>query len=144
MAQTSQDSEEIISGINVTPLVDIVLVLLIIFIVTASFVLKSKIPIELPKAATGEASQGGLLNLAVDREGQLYINGQASDIDGIPRAVEEARARLAPSAVLTAFVSADQRASYGAFAAVVDRLRQAGVSDIALDTMPVALENSTR
>ncbi|NMB75213.1 MAG: biopolymer transporter ExbD [Myxococcales bacterium] len=139
MAHTSQDSDEIISGINVTPLVDIVLVLLIIFIVTASFVLKSKIPIELPKAASGEASQGGLLNLAVTREGLLYINGQASSLDGIAPAVAEARSRLSAGATVTAFVSADQGASYGSFAAVVDRLRLAGVSDIALDTMPLAL-----
>jgi len=139
MAQAPQDSDEIISGINITPLVDIVLVLLIIFIVTASFVLRTQIPVDLPRAQSAEAGQAGLLNLALTREGQLYINGQPESLDGIAQAVEEARRKLSAGATLSAFVSADQGATYGAFAAVVDRLRLAGVTDIALDTAPAAL-----
>jgi biopolymer transport protein ExbD len=140
MSHNSSDGDEIISGINVTPLVDIVLVLLIIFMVTASFVLKSKIPIDLPKAQSGEAGQAGLLTLTVTQDGQLYINGQPGSLDGLAAAVETTRAKLPARTAVTAFVSADTRASYGAFASVVDKLRLMGVSDIALDTQPPLLE----
>ncbi len=65
MAVTSQQDDDIISGINVTPLVDIILVVLIIFIVTASLVLRHNIPVELPQAQTGEQSVDGLPALEV-------------------------------------------------------------------------------
>ncbi|MDY0061783.1 MAG: biopolymer transporter ExbD [Myxococcota bacterium] len=135
MASQISDQDEIIAGINITPLVDIILVVLIIFIVTASFVLRSKIPVDLPAAQSAESSAGGLLNLAITREGVLYINGQPSTLDGLPAAVAEARARQGERPV-SAFISADVQAQYGAFAAAVDRLRVEGVLDIALDTRP--------
>lgn len=142
MAHGTQDSDDIISGINVTPLVDIVLVILIIFIVTASFVFKPAIEMKLPEAQTGEQAAAGLLNLAISPEGELYINGTASSVDQIPKAVDEARARLAEQdggQKVSAFVAADVKTQYGAFAGVVDRLRLAGVTEIALDTQPVEL-----
>ena len=135
MASQSQESEEIITGINVTPLVDIILVVLVIFIVTASFVLRSSIQVNLPRAQTAEESNPGLLNLAVTSDGALYINGKPGSIDGIAAAVAEAK-RLQPGRQASAFVSADVSARYGVFAAVVDRLRVEGVSDIVLDTRP--------
>jgi biopolymer transport protein ExbD len=144
MAYSSQDSDEIISGINVTPLVDIVLVLLIIFIVTASFVLRNRIPVELPKAQTAEASNGGLLNLALTRQGELFINGQPGKLEDLPKAVGEARAKVSGQGPVSAFVAADAQAQYGAFAAVIDRLRLEGVTDIALDTQPVDLQEPNR
>jgi biopolymer transport protein ExbD len=142
MAATSQDPDEIISGINVTPLVDIVLVILIIFIVTASFVFRNTIDMELPKAATGEQSVSGLLNLAIDSDGQLFINGRKGALDDIPQAVRDASQKLTDQGrdpKVNAFVSADIRTRYGAFAGVVDRLRLEGVTQIALDTQPLDL-----
>ena len=141
MAQISQD-DDIISGINVTPLVDIVLVILIIFIVTASFVFKNNIDMKLPVAESAQQTTGGLLNLAIQEDGQLYINGKASAIDDIPAAVAETKTRLAAqnkAISVTAFVAADVKTQYGAFAGVVDRLRLEGVTEIALDTQPMDL-----
>jgi len=142
MAHTSSDGDDIISGINVTPLVDIVLVILIIFIVTAAFVFRNTIPLDLPQAASAEseAETSGLLNLAVTEDGTLYINGRPGSLDQLPQTVREARARLEGTGrKITAFISADVKADYGNFAAVVDRLRLEGVSDIALDTQPPEL-----
>jgi len=142
MAHGTQDNDDIISGINVTPLVDIVLVILIIFIVTASFVFKPAIEMQLPEAQTGQQATAGLLNLAITPDGTLYINGQPSSVDEIPKAVDDARAAsLARDehAKVNAFVAADVKTQYGAFAGVVDRLRLAGVTEIALDTQPVEL-----
>jgi biopolymer transport protein ExbD len=141
MAHTMQDQDEVISGINVTPLVDVTLVVLIIFIVTASVILRSNIPVELPEAATAEQTTSGLLNIGVTRDGELFINGRAGTLGQLPRAVKEARARAAEDGQknVSAFVSADVKAQYGLFAQVVDRLRLEGVTDIALDTKPGAL-----
>ncbi len=141
MAAQVGNDEEIISGINITPLVDIVLVVLIIFIVTASFVLRNNIPVELPKAATGQESTAGLLNLAIDKQGALFVNGKPSSVEQLPRAVADARAK---DTKVSAFIAADVQAQYGAFAQVVDRLRQEGVTDIALDTQPAGAQETRR
>ena len=136
------DDDEPISGINVTPLVDVVLVLLIIFIVTASFLLKSAIPIELPKAATAEQRPQSLLAVAVSSAGDILINGRLGSIDGLAEAVNAAaQAKGGDLRTVEAFVSADVAARYGLFAAVVDKLRLLGVTAIALDTRP---EDKTR
>jgi biopolymer transport protein ExbD len=145
MAAGTHDSDEVISGINVTPLVDIVLVILIIFIVTASFVLKTRIPVELPRAATGEAGEAGLMNLALTAQGELFLDSQPLSLDALPAAVREARERArSEGRTVSAFIAADVATPYGKFAALVDRLRAEEVTDIALDTQPVALEEAGR
>jgi biopolymer transport protein TolR len=138
MASTAlDDGDEIISGINVTPLVDVVLVLLIIFIVTASFLMKSAIPVDLPAAASGEQRAQGLLTITISKDGALAVNGQPASVAALPEAVERAAAaRGGEVRRVEAFVSADVAASYGLFARVVDRLRVLGVTNIALDTKP--------
>jgi biopolymer transport protein ExbD len=137
----SDPEDDLISGINVTPLVDIVLVLLIIFMVTASHIVRPAIPLDLPKAQTSEPVSTGLLAVAVAKDGKIYLNGKPGSLDEINAAVQRARAAAdRQSQKLEAFVSADRRAPYGLFAAVVDRLRIAGVVDIAMDTKPGDLE----
>jgi biopolymer transport protein ExbD len=128
--------EELIGGVNITPIVDVCLTLLIVFIVTASSMVNRSMPVQLPKAATAESSPPSILNVAISRSGELFLNGQPGRLEDIPRAVEEARARGDAGAKLAGFVSADVAAPYGKFAEAVDQLRLAGVSDIALDTQP--------
>jgi len=135
------DDEEVIAGINITPLVDIVLVLLIIFIVTASEIIRPVIPVTVPKAQSGEDAKAGLLAIAIDKDGVLYLNGARGSLDQIPVVVREARQNSKdPTRPLEAFVSADERADYKFFAQVVDRLRTEGVVGIAMDTRPGQLE----
>jgi biopolymer transport protein ExbD len=131
--------DELIGGVNVTPIVDVCLTLLVVFIVTASQVVNRSMPVNLPKAASAESSPPSIVNLAIARNGDLFINGALARLEDIPREVEAARARATASGVeprLAGFVSADVDAPYGKFAEAVDRLRVAGVSDIALDTQP--------
>ena len=143
MAASIQQDDELISGINVTPLVDIILVVLIIFIVTASLVLRNNIRVDLPEARTAEQSLEGLVNLAVTDEGVLYLNGRPGTLEDIPALVAEVREKLKDAGgKVTAFISADTKARYGKFAQVVDRLRLEGVSDIALDTRPPEIEKA--
>jgi len=131
--------DELIGGVNVTPIVDVCLTLLVVFIVTASQVVNRSMPVNLPKAASAESSPPSIINIAVARNGDLFVNGAAAQLKDIPREVEAARARATAAGVearLAGFVSADVDAPYGRFAEAVDQLRVAGVSDIALDTQP--------
>ena len=130
-------ADDLITGVNITPIVDVALTLLVVFIVSASFILSKSIPVELPRAASAGETPVGLLAIVVTRGGELFLNGQPATLEDIPRAVAGARSRLPEGDKLTGFVSADVQAPYGRFAEVVDRLRLEGVTDIALDTRPV-------
>ncbi|MGA8892993.1 MAG: biopolymer transporter ExbD [Anaeromyxobacteraceae bacterium] len=133
----SDPTDDLVTGVNITPIVDVALVLLIVFLVTSSLIVSKSIQVEVPRAATGAETAVGLLALVVASGGELYVNGQPARLEDVPRAVAEARRRLEPGQKLTGFVSADVAAPYGRFAQVVDVLRQEGVVDIALDTKPI-------
>jgi biopolymer transport protein ExbD len=131
------DGEEMIGGVNTTPLVDVTLTLLIVFIVTASFVVDRTMPVQLPKAASAESTPPSLLTVTIAAGGEVFLNGAPGRLEDIPRAVDEARAKAGgPEAKLAGFVSADVAAPYGRFAQAVDQLRLAGITEIALDTQP--------
>jgi len=74
-----ENDDEMISGINVTPLVDITLVLLIIFMVTATYIVKETIEVDLPKAASGGQTVGTTLTFVLDKQGRLFVDGEESD-----------------------------------------------------------------
>lgn len=139
MAASIQDQDEIISAINVTPLVDVVLVILIIFIVTAPMLMQKSIPMTLPRAASAEAGAQGLIDIRIDRAGALYIEGKVQKLEDLAAIVASKKDLLKdPVRQPSALISADVGTNYGTFAAVVDRLRIAGVSDISLNTEPTA------
>jgi biopolymer transport protein ExbD len=134
--------DELIGGVNITPIVDVCLTLLIVFIVTASSMVNRSMPVNLPKAATAESTPPSILNIAIAKGGEIFLNGAPGRLEDIQRFVDEARAKaaaLGSETKLAGFVSADVEAPYGKFAEAVDRLRLAGVADIALDTQPAAL-----
>jgi len=117
-----------ITGINVTPLVDITLVLLIIFMVTAKLVVSRALPLDLPKAATGsEVQQVFALSLRAD--GGTFIDGSVSpdDTDMLGRA----RAALKKAPELRAVVQADGSVPHRRVMHALDVLRQAGLSRVA-------------
>lgn len=131
MAAKTSASDETISDINIVPLVDIVLVVLIIFMVTAPAMMKPNIEVDLPEAASAEASEPTFLQVVVTQEGRILVNNQE---------VEEAQAReIAQSEVqknpnVQAIVSGDQEASYGVIIRVMDWLKSEGVKDFAVST----------
>ncbi|NOJ82934.1 ExbD/TolR family protein, partial [Myxococcus xanthus] len=75
MAGGAQDNDDEITGINVTPLVDVVLVLLIIFMVTANFIVRETVEVDLPRAANGGETVQGLVNVVLDKEGKFFFDG---------------------------------------------------------------------
>jgi biopolymer transport protein ExbD len=130
MAASVEEHDDEITGINVTPLVDITLVLLIIFMVTATYVVKEAIEVDLPRAASGGQTVGPTLAFALDREGRLYL-------DGVPATAEAARAAVraavARSAEARAIISADRAVSHGRVVEVIDLVKREGLTRFAID-----------
>lgn len=117
------------SEINVTPLVDVVLVLLVIFMVTATYIVAQSIPVDLPRAATGE-SVVTTLAITIDSKGDIYLEDEKVDYETL-----RARVRAAGEASdeLRAVIAADRGVRHGTFVRVVDIIRQAGVVKFAIN-----------
>ena len=126
----SEGDEEMISGINVTPLVDVVLVLLIIFMVTATYIVREAIEVDLPRAANAGEAVGTTLAVVLTRDGTIYL-------DGVRRSEAElaARARqaVAKDRDTRALISADRAAQHGAVVRVIDLVKGEGVSRFAIN-----------
>ena len=133
MASSASHSDEGITGINVTPLVDITLVLLIIFMVTAKLIAGQSVPLDLPKAATAGATQS-VFTVALDADAHVSANGRpVADRAALQ---SEAKKALASDSSLRVLVSASTRSRHGSVMQVVDSLRQVGVTRIAFAADP--------
>lgn len=129
MSMQDQNTDGTVTGINVTPLVDIMLVLLIVFMVTAKFVSDSGIKVNLPKAATTEGSVTPSLMVSVDENGGIYLLENSVDLNGLKsNLAREAKINLAVRVTL----AADQSLPYREVVAVLDAIKQAGVKHVAL------------
>jgi biopolymer transport protein ExbD len=129
-----QSDDETITGINVTPLVDIVLVLLIIFMVTAKLIVSKSVPLDLPKAATGSDIQTVFsIVLAADGSTQVDSRPVPSDdtILGLAKGAHEKNPEL------RAVIKADSAVPHGRVIHVLDLLKQAQVGKIAFGVQPV-------
>jgi biopolymer transport protein TolR len=126
------DDDEVISAINVTPLVDIVLVLLIVLMVTSNYLVNKSINVELPKAATGEATTP-TLSISLDVAGKLYIDGQGTNETELQ---ERIHAAYAADHDVKAVISADGRVTHAQVVAVIDLLRKEKVTKFAINTSP--------
>jgi biopolymer transport protein TolR len=132
MAGQSQQQSAPIVGINVTPLVDITLVLLIIFIVTARIVAAPAVPLDLPSASTSESVQI-VFSVVLPETGAVSVNGEAvaDDAELLRRAKQE----LAKDAELRAVISASGAVPHRRVIHLLDLLRSAGLRRIAFGTI---------
>ncbi len=123
----------IIAGINVTPLVDVTLVLLVIFIVTAKIVVTPALPMDLPEASQGEPVQV-VLSVLLPQDGSTLVNGAriASDDE----LTQRAKRALAEDTDLRAVIQADGAVPHRRVIATLDALKSAGVSRIAFGALP--------
>jgi biopolymer transport protein ExbD len=128
--QIDDGGDDVIAAINVTPLVDVTLVLLIIFMVTATYVARDAIQVELPRAASGGEDVGATLAFALDREGRLFVDGAPATLDGARGAV---RAAVARSPEARALISADRAVPHGRVIEVIDLVKQEGLTRFAID-----------
>lgn len=126
-----QNDEEEISGINVTPLVDIVLVLLIIFMVTANFIVRETVEVDLPRAAnSNDKTVQGPVMITMDKDTALFFDGAAVDQAAL---MEKMRAAVANDAEVRAIISADQSLNYGKVMGLIDLVKEAGITRFALN-----------
>jgi len=125
------DSGRMIVDINVTPLVDITLVLLIIFMVTASYIVSPAIKVDLPKAASGTEQTKTTLALTLSKEGRLYLNGQPSSDDEVVRQIG---VELPKNPDLQAIIAADKTVAHGDVIHVIDMVKRSGVHRFAIST----------
>jgi biopolymer transport protein ExbD len=137
MAATSESGDDFISAINVTPLVDIFLVLLIIFMVTANLFLEQErklreIPLTLPAAASGAPREpkAALVSVLVDRAGAVYLDGAPSDLAAVGRRLDARTPGTPPPDVV---LSADKDLPYGRVARVIDYVKLHGIANFALN-----------
>jgi biopolymer transport protein ExbD len=137
-SQSNADADaDAITGINVTPLVDITLVLLIIFMVTATYIAKEAIEVDLPRAATGGETVGPTLAFVIDKSGALYLDGQPATREAARAAV---RAALGKSKDARALIGADKGVAYGEVVAVIDLVKQEGLTKFAIQIARDATE----
>jgi len=133
-AQQGDDDNEIVS-INVTPLVDITLVLLIIFMVTASLIVKETIEVDLPRAANGGDTVQGLVNVLMDKDYKLYIDGTEVDEAGLKTNIDDA---LKKDKDTRAIITADQSLNYGKVMHLIDVVKGEGIAKFALNIQKAA------
>lgn len=129
MAGSVNGGDKPLTEINIIPFVDIVLVLLIIFMLTAPVMFDRSIPLELPTAATGESEPGTELGITVLIDGSIMLNGEPVSADEL-----KARARAATNA--RALIAADRMTTHGNVVGVIDILREAGVEKYAINVLP--------
>jgi len=137
MAAPLQRSDEaIISEINITPLTDVMLVLLIIFMVTATFfVAEPAMQVELPSAVSSElvTREEGEITVIVNREGELRVAGEPVSPDGLTQALLAA-ARNTPAKQKVVVVRGDREAAYGRVIWIMDAARLVGLRHVSLST----------
>ncbi|HEX4046788.1 MAG TPA: biopolymer transporter ExbD [Elusimicrobiota bacterium] len=126
------DDEGAITGINVTPLVDVILVVLIIFMATAPIIARRAIKVDLPKAARHERIATDALNVALDAARRLTLSGKPVTPEQLKRALSLAVA-ADPAQPVT--ISADRALPYGDVASLLDDIRAAGVRKVGLEVV---------
>jgi biopolymer transport protein ExbD len=130
MAGGGHDSgDDGINDINVTPLVDIMLVMLIIFMVTASYIVKDSIEVELPRAAHGAETVNKTFAVLVTKDDKRFLNGAQVTDEQLVAEVQKSRAA---GEDVQAVIGGDKSATHGAITHVLDVLKGAGVTKFAI------------
>ena len=131
MAFSTQDNDEVLSEINVTPLVDVMLVLLVVFIVTAPL-LTNAIPINLPKTdSVAPVEQKDPVVVSIDDKGKVYINKDEIQPDLLEVSLQDAKAKNPDVRVQ---LQADNGVSYGEVAKLMASIEKAGITKLAVIT----------
>jgi biopolymer transport protein TolR len=122
-----------LADINVTPLVDVVLVLLIIFMVTAP-VLQSGIEVAVPHTKTVKEITEERLVITIDRDQRVFLNNDPININNIPA---ELHKKVRDPQGQSIYVRADENVPFGAFATVMDAVKQSGITNVSIVTQPL-------
>jgi len=119
-----------IVGINVTPMVDVVLVLLIIMMVSATYIVSQSLKVELPKTASSDETVSKTYVVTVTKEGNYYYNDKPITRDGLAK---EFRAALAATKDVNLVITADEDAHHGKVVGVIDLAKVEGITKFAIN-----------
>ena len=122
-----------LAEINITPLVDVVLVLLVIFMITAP-VLQSGIEVAVPKTRTVKEITEQRVVVTIDRDQQIFLGDSPVNIHDLPQKLRDPGADPSKQVI---YLRADERVPFGAFASVMDAVKQAGITNISIVTQPL-------
>ena len=139
MPQLSKNTQSTLSEINMVPFIDVVLVLLIIFMITAP-ILQSGIEVDVPKTKTVKEINEPRLVITIDKNQLVYLADVPVNINQLGAKVKEQLKKPQDSV----FLRADETIPFGTFAKVIDALRQSGVSNISIVTEPLSERARTR
>jgi biopolymer transport protein TolR len=134
MPQIQRETASTLSEINMVPFIDVVLVLLIIFMITAP-ILQSGIEVDVPKTKTVKELTEVRMVVTIDRSQRVYLNDKPVNIHELGKQVLAQSRDPKRQAV---YVRADETVPFGSWATVVDALRQAGVQNISVVTQPLS------
>lgn len=130
MKMNGSDRNETIAEINVVPLVDIVLVILIIFMVSAPIFIKPSINVNLPQAASGKEDKPSSINVTINSDGKIDLNGEDVSKDQLASRVGD---QIKENPELHAVISADKNVPHGTVIEVLDSLQLRGVKKFAIN-----------
>ena len=138
MATKFDDNDEGINEINITPFVDVVLVLLVIFMVTAPVMLKESLKVNLPKTLTSDIStKAESIGIAITKEGQVLLNGKLLSSESLNLVLM----RLSKDAPMTNFlISADTETRHGDVVKMIDLLKKNNLNRFALQVEKIKTE----
>ena len=125
--RVAQEVEE--TGVDLTPLLDVVFIMLIFFIVTTSFVKEAGIDVNRPSAATAEKKEKASILVAIDKNGGVWVDKRKIDIRSVRANIERLHAESPEGAVA---VQADEGSKTGMLVKVMDQIRAAGVTNISI------------
>ena len=118
-----------IVGINVTPMVDVVLVLLVIMMVSATYIVSQSLKVELPKTASSDEAVSSLAAVTITKEGKLYYNGEPIEDADLAAKLRSAKAN---GAEVNLVVTADEAVPHGKVVHVIDVAKVEGISKFAI------------
>jgi biopolymer transport protein ExbD/biopolymer transport protein TolR len=122
-----------LADINITPLVDVVLVLLVIFMLTAP-VLQSGVEVSVPKTKTVKEITEQRMVVTIDREQRVFLGDSPVNIADLPQRLHQPNTDPAHQVI---YLRADERVPFGAFASVMDAVKQAGITNVSIVTQPI-------
>jgi biopolymer transport protein ExbD len=123
-----------IVGINVTPMVDVVLVLLVIMMVSATYIVSQSLKVELPKAASSNEAVASIAAVTIAKNGAIYFNQQPISE---PDLIQKFKAGIAANEDMSLIVSADQDVSHGRVVHIIDLAKLEGILKFAINVEPV-------
>ena len=129
MRRTHTEHEAQSIGLNLTPLIDMMFILLIFFIVTSSFVKESGINVNRPTAKTAVRKERGNIIVAIDKDGNVWIDRHQVDVRAVRAKVERMKSENPEGEVV---IVADKASHTGTLVQVMDQVRLAGVSNISI------------